>query len=634
MDRFGQVRVILPTALTSAVLLAGLALATTGGASDHVLLALAVGTGISYPAIGPALRSSFRIVLPDPSARRVAFALDATSVELAFVCGPLLLSALLLSGVAALPLLVTAGLLALGGLGYCLTGVARRANARTQQAAAGHEGPAPADGPRSALTSTGVPLVLAVMLVISIGFGQLDTSMAGTADLALGSTERVGILFAAIAGGSTLGGLAYGSRTWSLSERKAVPRLLAVFAGLLVVLAVLLATGTTQLVVLLPVLFLTGLTIAPTLIMQQALLDQLVPPARLNEAQAFLSASNTAGAALGHRGRRRGHRPRRPVVVLRRGSAGGRRRRRGRETQPPRSRSLTQTGRARIRHTPSTKRAVMPAVPPPSDVRLGGRLGAEFLGTFGLVFGGCGSAVLAAKFLGPDQVQLGIGFLGVALAFGLTVLTAAFAFGHVSGGHFNPAVTVGLAVAGRFGWREVLPYVVTQVVAASAAGGVLFVIATGSPTSSAAQVRAGGFATNGYGLHSPGGYGLGAALLTEIVLTAAFLYVILGATDDRTNKAFAPIAIGFALTSDPPDQHPGRQHLGEPGPLPRRRLVRRRRGAGPGLAVRPRPARRRGDRRCLLRPDHRRRSRRPQRRDRRRRGDRGARAPASRTHRG
>ena len=185
---------------------------------------------------------------------------------------------------------------------------------------------------------------------------------------------------------------------------------------------------------------------------------------------------------------------------------------------------------------------------PPSEVQLGGRLGAELLGTFGLVFGGCGSAVLAAKFLGPDQVQLGIGFLGVALAFGLTVLTAAFAFGHVSGGHFNPAVTVGLAVAGRFGWREVLPYVVTQVVAASAAGGVLFVIATGSPTSSAAQVRAGGFATNGYGLHSPGGYGLGAALLTEIVLTAAFLYVILGATDDRTNKAFAPIAIGFALT--------------------------------------------------------------------------------------
>jgi MFS family permease len=290
MDRFGQLRVLLPTALTSAALLAALALATTGGAPAHTLVALAVGVGLSYPAIGPALRSSFRIALPDPGDRRVAFALDATSVELAFVCGPLLLSALLLPGVAAVPLLVTAGLLAVGGVGYCLTGVARRASATTQRAAA---------GPRSALTAAGVPLVLAVMLVISIGFGQLDTSMAGTADLALGSTERVGILFAAIAGGSTLGGLTYGSRRWSISERRAVPRLLAVFAVLLTVLAVLLATHTTQLVVLLPVLFLTGLTIAPTLIMQQALLDQLVPAARLNEAQAFLSASNTAGAALG-----------------------------------------------------------------------------------------------------------------------------------------------------------------------------------------------------------------------------------------------------------------------------------------------------------------------------------------------
>ena len=299
MDRFGQVRVLLPTALTSATLLAGLALATTSGAPDHLLLALAAGVGISYPAIGPALRSSFRIVLPDPGARRVAFALDAISVELAFVCGPLLLSALLLPGTAALPLLVTAGLLATGGVGYCLTGVARRANAATQQAAAGHDASLATTGPRSALSATGVPVVLAVMLVISIGFGQLDTTMAGTADLALGSTERVGILFAAIAGGSTVGGLTYGSRTWSISERKAVPRLLALFAGLLTVLAVLLATGTTQLVVLLPVLFLTGLAIAPVLIMQQAVLDQLVPPARLNEAQAFLSASNTAGAALG-----------------------------------------------------------------------------------------------------------------------------------------------------------------------------------------------------------------------------------------------------------------------------------------------------------------------------------------------
>lgn len=176
------------------------------------------------------------------------------------------------------------------------------------------------------------------------------------------------------------------------------------------------------------------------------------------------------------------------------------------------------------------------------------KLGAEFLGTFGLVFGGCGSAVLAATFLNDDKIQLGIGFLGVALAFGLTVLTGAYAFGHVSGGHFNPAVTIGLAVAKRFSWREVLPYIVTQVVAASAAGGVLFIIATGKSGTSAADVMATGFASNGYGEHSPGGYGLGSALLIEIVLTAAFLYVILGATDARAPKGFAPIAIGLALT--------------------------------------------------------------------------------------
>jgi aquaporin Z len=176
------------------------------------------------------------------------------------------------------------------------------------------------------------------------------------------------------------------------------------------------------------------------------------------------------------------------------------------------------------------------------------KLGAEFLGTFGLVFGGCGSAVLAAVFLNDDKVQLGIGFVGVALAFGLTVLTGAFAFGHVSGGHFNPAVTIGLAVAKRFEWRGVLPYIITQIVAASLAGAVLFIIATGKSGMTAAAVRATGFASNGYGAHSPGGYGLGAALLTEIVMTAAFLYVILGATDDRAPKGFAPIAIGLALT--------------------------------------------------------------------------------------
>ena len=180
-----------------------------------------------------------------------------------------------------------------------------------------------------------------------------------------------------------------------------------------------------------------------------------------------------------------------------------------------------------------------------NDTPLGAKLGAEFLGTFGLVFGGCGSAVLAAKFLTDDNVQLGIGFVGVALAFGLTVLTGAYAFGHVSGGHFNPAVTIGLAVAKRFEWKGVLPYVVTQIVAGTVAAGVLFIIASGKSGFSASES---GFASNGYGAHSPGGYGLGAALLTEIVMTAAFLYVILGATDDRAPKGFAPIAIGLALT--------------------------------------------------------------------------------------
>ena len=176
---------------------------------------------------------------------------------------------------------------------------------------------------------------------------------------------------------------------------------------------------------------------------------------------------------------------------------------------------------------------------------LGARLGAEFLGTFWLVFGGCGSAVLAAVFLTDEQVQLGIGFVGVSLAFGLTVLTGAYAFGHVSGGHFNPAVTIGLAVAKRFEWRGVGPYIGVQIVAASVAGAVLFAIASGRPGFDAVES---GFASNGYGARSPGDYGLVAALITEIVLTAVFLYIILGATDDRAPKGFAPIAIGLGLT--------------------------------------------------------------------------------------
>ncbi len=223
MDRCGQVAVLLPTTITSAALLVGLALATMSGAPDQALIAIAAGVGISYPAISPALRSSFRIVLPDPQARRVAFALDATSVELAFVCGPLLLSALLVPRIPLLPLLVTAGLVAGGGLGYCATRVARRASAAVQRAAAGENSRTAGTGPRKAMASAGVVAVLTVMLMLSIGFGQLDTSMAATSDRALGGSEQVGILFAAIAGGSTVGGLAFGARSWSFDERRAIP---------------------------------------------------------------------------------------------------------------------------------------------------------------------------------------------------------------------------------------------------------------------------------------------------------------------------------------------------------------------------------------------------------------------------
>lgn len=167
------------------------------------------------------------------------------------------------------------------------------------------------------------------------------------------------------------------------------------------------------------------------------------------------------------------------------------------------------------------------------------KYGAEFVGTFWLVLGGCGSAVLAAAFPG-----LGIGLLGVSLAFGLTVLTMAFAIGHISGCHLNPAVSVGLWAGGRFPTKELLPYMLAQVLGAVVAGGVLYLIASGKPGFELAA----GFASNGYGAHSPGGYSLLAALVCEVVMTAMFLLVILGATDKRAPQGFAPVAIGLCLT--------------------------------------------------------------------------------------
>jgi aquaporin Z len=167
------------------------------------------------------------------------------------------------------------------------------------------------------------------------------------------------------------------------------------------------------------------------------------------------------------------------------------------------------------------------------------KYGAEFFGTFWLVLGGCGSAVLAAAF-----PEVGIGLVGVSLAFGLTVLTMAYAIEHISGCHLNPAVSVGLWAGGRFPAKDLLPYIVSQVLGAVAAGAVLFVIASGKAGFDASA----GFASNGYGIHSPGGYSMLAALVTEVVMTAMFLIVILGATDKRAPQGFAPIAIGLCLT--------------------------------------------------------------------------------------
>ncbi len=170
---------------------------------------------------------------------------------------------------------------------------------------------------------------------------------------------------------------------------------------------------------------------------------------------------------------------------------------------------------------------------------MGSKLGAEFIGTFWLVLGGCGSAVLAAAF-----PALGIGFVGVALAFGLTVLTMAFAIGHISGCHLNPAVSIGLWAGKRFKGSELLGYIVAQLLGAAAAALVLFVIASGKAGFSLSA----GFAANGYGDHSPGGYTLGAAFVCEVVMTFAFLMIILGSTDKRAPQGFAPIAIGLGLT--------------------------------------------------------------------------------------
>ncbi len=302
MDRHGQVGVLLPTSLGSAAFLVVVTIATVLGFPTVVLAGLAAGAGLAYPPIGPALRAAWRVIFPDPAARRVAFALDATSVELIFVGGPLLLSLLLALFNPVVPLLVTAGLMACGGLAYCRTSAARRSRPTSAGEPHTRRGSAttstqPVRG--TVLAMPGVGSVLLTMLALSVAFGQLDTSMAATAGQLLGGTENVGVLFAAIAGGSTVGGLAFGARHWPFEERRAVAVLLGLFGLLLAVMALLMGAGLVRLRLVLPLLFLTGLTIAPTLIMQQSQLDLGTPRHRLNEAQSLLSAANTTGAAAG-----------------------------------------------------------------------------------------------------------------------------------------------------------------------------------------------------------------------------------------------------------------------------------------------------------------------------------------------
>ncbi len=209
-------------------------------------------------------------------------------------------------------------------------------------------------------------------------------------------------------------------------------------------------------------------------------------------------------------------------------------------------------------------------------MRMSNRLAAEFFGTFWLVFGGCGSAIYAAAF-----PEVGIGLMGVALAFGLTVVTMAYAVGHISGGHFNPAITLGLWAGRRIPTSDIIPYWIAQVVGAIAAAAALYLIATGK----AGFGLEAGFAANGFGEHSPGGYSLTSAFVAEVLLTFFFLVVIMGATDKRAPAGFASARHRALPDADPPDLDPGDQHLGQSGALHRPGDLRRRLGPRPALAV-------------------------------------------------
>jgi MFS family permease len=293
LDRAGQPWIIGTSSVLSGGLLTGFALSAVGGASNAVLLALSAGVGLTFPPISPAMRGAWRIVLCDEGDRRAAYALDAVAVETIFVGGPLLLAGLLVVASAAVPLLVTAALMTAGGLTYCLSSAARRWRAEPHHDGEGHRSPSP-------LRSRGMPALLMVMVLMAVGFGFTDVSIAATARETLADQARIGLLFAAIAGGSAGGGLWYGTRAWRRPERLRLPLSLAGFsAGLCALSGLLSALGRPPLWALLIVLLLTGLSIAPCLIIGANLIDHLGPRDRLSEAQSWLTTAFTSGGAAG-----------------------------------------------------------------------------------------------------------------------------------------------------------------------------------------------------------------------------------------------------------------------------------------------------------------------------------------------
>ena len=290
MARAGQPRVVAPTALASSAFLVVLTLLAVRGASDAVLVVMAALVGLTFPPMNPAMRVAWSAVVPDPERRESAWAMDAAAVETIFVAGPLALTALLL-GPAALPLLVTAGLMTLGALGYARTHAARTWRAAPVGSTARG---------RSPLRSPGVMLAVATGAGVSIGFGHFDVGLTATAERIFDSTAMLGVLFAFVAGGSAAGGLVYGVRRWAGQPRHRLPLTIGAYGlGTGLVALLIAATGQPPLLVLLPLLTLTGLTIAPSLIIQQSLVDTYTAADRRSEAQGWLSTGITAGNAVG-----------------------------------------------------------------------------------------------------------------------------------------------------------------------------------------------------------------------------------------------------------------------------------------------------------------------------------------------